>query len=108
MIHELSHAYHHKCLRGGYKNAEIRKCYKAAMEEGLYDCVAVHGTQGPECKAYACSNPMEYFAELSTAFLGGTSGQQEFNKWYPFNRQDIESHDPRAYDILKRLWGVDC
>lgn len=64
MLHELSHAFHHRMLPGGYGNKEIKECYKSAMKEGLYDCVRVHGAQGPETKAYACSNCMEYFAEL--------------------------------------------
>jgi hypothetical protein len=108
MVHEFSHAYHHLMIPGGFENAEILECYTAAMKEGLYDCVAVHGTQGPECKAYACTNCMEYFAELSTAFLGGTKTGEEYNKWYPFNRQQLKEHDPRAYQLLSRLWKVNC
>jgi hypothetical protein len=108
MVHEFSHAYHHLMLPDGYDNTEILECYTAAMKEGLYDCVAVHGTQGPECKAYACTNCMEYFAELSTAFLGGTKKGEEYNKWYPFNRQQLKEHDPRAYQLLSRLWKVKC
>ena len=41
------------------------------MAEHLYDCVPVHGSQGLNggTKAYACYNCMEFFAELSVAFL---------------------------------------
>jgi hypothetical protein len=57
---------------GGYANPEIEKCYEMAMRDGLYNCVEVHaGTQGPKARAYACENAMEYFAELSVAFLAG-------------------------------------
>jgi len=77
-----------------------------AMNDGLYDCVRVHGPQGPECKAYACTNAMEYFAELSVAFLGGLDDTREHNKWYPFNRSQLREHDPRAFDMLCRVWGV--
>jgi hypothetical protein len=125
LIHEFSHAYHHKGCKDGYDNRDIIQCYDAAMKEGLYDSVRVHGPQGPSAKAYACTNAMEYFAELSTAFLGGipnksstntedqneyngdTTKDEEFNKWYPFNRQQIREHDPRAYDMLKKIWKVD-
>ena len=106
MVHELSHAYHHRLLQDGYENKEIEDCFDAAMKEGLYEKVKVHGPQGPEAKAYACSNCMEYFAELSTAFLGGTAKVVEFNKWFPFNRQQIKDHDPRAYRLLSKLWKV--
>jgi hypothetical protein len=106
MVHELSHAYHHRMLPDGYRNKEIMSCYEQAMKEGLYDKVKVHGSQGPEAKAYACSNDKEYFAELSTAFLGGKDDRKEYNKWYPFNRAQIRTHDPRAYKLLCRLWKV--
>jgi hypothetical protein len=106
LIHELSHAYHNKFLPEGYDNPEIEACYQAAMKEGLYDCVRVHGTQGPEARAYACQDAMEYFAELSTAFLGGLD-DTEYNKWYPFNRKQLKEHDPRAYELLKRVWKID-
>ena len=107
MVHELSHAYHHRMLPDGYDNKEVKDCYEAAMKEGLYDLVRVHGVQGPTSKAYAASNCMEYFAELSTAFLGGTNEKEEYNKWFPFNRKQIKEHDPRAYEMLKKVWKVD-
>ena len=107
LLHELAHAYHNKILLDGYDNDEIIQCYELAMKEGLYDCVRVHGCQGPECKAYACDNAMEYWAELSTAFLGGKNDSEEYNKWYPFNRKQLKEHDPRAFALLKRLWKVD-
>mmetsp|Transcript_10375 Transcript_10375/g.20440 ORF Transcript_10375/g.20440 Transcript_10375/m.20440 type:complete len:628 (-) Transcript_10375:168-2051(-) len=115
MLHELSHAYHHGMLPDGYSNKEIQKCYELAMKEGLYDCVKYHsdcnGKNGKmktsTARAYACTNPMEYFAELSAAFLGGLDETKEYNKWYPFNREQIKKHDPRAYSLLSRLWKVD-
>ncbi len=116
MIHELSHAYHWKVIKDGYENEEIKKCYEEAMREKLYDAVEVHNGEGGKdiCRAYACTDPMEYFAELSTAFLGGVDEEEdlEFNKWYPFNRKQIKEHDPRAFDMLQKMWygygyGVD-
>jgi hypothetical protein len=94
-------------LLDGYQNKDIEECYNAAMREGLYDCVKVRGSQGPEAKAYACTNCMEYFAELSTAFLGGTDKDKKFNKWFPFNRYQLKEHDPRAYKLLSRLWKIE-
>jgi hypothetical protein len=48
---------------------------------------------------------MEYFAELSVAFLGGL-GKEEHNKWFPFNRRQIKEHDPEAFEMLQRIWKV--
>ena len=114
MLHELSHAYHHGMLPDGYGNQEIQKCYEMAMKEGLYDSIEYHsdlsdnGTMSKStAKAYASTNAMEYFAELSAAFLGGLDDTKEYNKWYPYNRKQIHEHDPRAYELLSRLWKVD-
>jgi hypothetical protein len=93
---------------GGYKNHEIQECYEAAMKEGLYECVKVHGSQGPTARAYACENCMEYFAELSVAFLAGKDKDVEYNKWQPFNRDELREFDPRAYKLLKKIWNVEC
>jgi hypothetical protein len=107
-LHELSHAYHHSLLPDGYQNRDIEECYQKAMKDGLYEKVRVHGSQGPVARAYACSNAMEYWAELSTAYLGGLDKKKEYNKWFPFNRQQIKDHDPRAFDVLSRLWKPDA
>ena len=144
LLHEFCHAYHHKGCIDGYDNDEIIQCYENAMKDGIYDSVPVHGPQGPTAAAYAKTNAMEYFAELSTAFLGGVSSpmhvndkvndpyhhrshvrtgkrktaatkdilrtnhsdSDEYNKWYPHNRQQIRDHDPRAYELLKKMWKI--
>ncbi|KAL7533919.1 hypothetical protein ACHAXR_005527 [Thalassiosira sp. AJA248-18] len=105
-LHELSHAWHCLHIENGYDNEDIKDVYEKAMEDGLYDCVPVHGPQGPRCKAYACQDQMEFFAELSVAFLGGLD-DREHNKWYPFNRAQLREHDPRAFAMLCRMWGVE-
>jgi hypothetical protein len=109
LVHEFSHAYHYKCVDKGFDNPEILECFEAAMKDRLYDWVRVHGPQGPMAKAYASNNCMEYFAELSAAFLGQRemNAGEEYNKWYPFNRRHIKEHDPRAYEMLKKIWKVD-
>ena len=106
MVHELSHAWHCKFIKDGYDNQDIINVFNNAMKDGLYNCVRVRGPQGPTAKAYACENQMEYFAELSVAFLGGL-GEDEHNKWYPFNRSQLKEHDPRAFAMMCRMWGVE-
>eukprot|EP00978_Attheya_sp_CCMP212_P020490 scaffold58726_cov58-Attheya_sp.AAC.3 len=109
------------------------------MEEGLYDSVSFHsgfrgyGPEGqhlhtiqPNTRHYACTNAMEYFAELSVAFLSplqpssdsnsnsndnpkveaSTTDGEEYNKWFPHNRVQLKEHDPRAHELLRQLWGV--
>ncbi|KAL7511512.1 hypothetical protein ACHAXN_008470 [Cyclotella atomus] len=108
MLHELSHAWHFLHCDDGYDNIIIKDCFDKAMKEALYDCVPFHCGRGKKDKrkAYACTNAMEYFAELSAAFLGGID-DKEYNKWYPFNRKQIKEHDPRAFEMLCQMWGVD-
>ena len=103
----MSHAFHDQIVPQGWENTSVRECYDSAMEQGLYDSVAVHGPQGEGGKtprAYACANAMEYFAELSTAFHC-TADDEEFNKWFPFNRSQLALHDPRAHALLTILWS---
>lgn len=107
-LHELCHAYHFKVVDSGFENTEIEECYKIAMKEGLYDKVTCHGSHGKHTKAYACKDAMEYFSELSTAFLGGLDSEKEYNKWFPYNRAQVKTHDPRMYEVLKKVWKVEC
>ncbi len=90
------------------------------MSEKLYHCVAVHGKQGINgpIKAYACSNCMEFFAELSVAYLyhmdsnsitgdllgGKLSEDCEFNKWFPHNRKQLLCYDAATFAIMKAIW----
>ncbi len=103
LLHELSHAWHCCFVKNGYRNKDIQTCFDKAMKEGLYDKVKVHGPQGPMARAYACTNAMEYFAELSVAFLH--KHKSEYNKWYPFNHLQLQSHDKRACSLLEKCWG---
>jgi dipeptidyl-peptidase-4 len=46
------------------------------------------------------TNPLEFFAETSEAFFGE-------NEFYPFNRTDLEQHDPETVAMLKKVWHVE-
>ena len=98
VLHELSHAYHHQFLRDGFDNPLVKAAYDRAMKSKIYAKVLRIG--GREEKAYAASNPMEYFAEATEAFFGT-------NDFYPFVRAELRKHDPAAYDLLAKQWGVD-
>ena len=72
LLHELCHAWHDAHVAGGFENAAVRDAYTRAMRARKYDAVRVHGPQGAggrACRHYACTNAMEFFAELSVAFL---------------------------------------
>lgn len=103
LLHELCHAFHNKLVPQGFENQEIRDAYNAAMRKALYDCVAVHGRKRQ--KAYACANPQEFFAELSTAFLWKKDRLTEYNKWWPHNRHQLFLHDPDTFRCLDKIWS---
>jgi hypothetical protein len=93
-MHELSHAYHHQVL--GFDEPELVKLYQAAVSSGDYDqTMRLHGR--PD-RHYALTNPMEYFAEGSEAYLGT-------NDFYPFVRGELAEHDPKLALYLASVWG---
>ena len=109
LLHEYCHAFHFKCCRDGYQCKDIREAYDVAMAKKLYDCVPVHGKQGrkgPQ-KAYCCANNMEFFAELSVAFLYRDDDKVEYNKWYPHNYAQLKTHDPDSCKMLAKMWGKE-
>lgn len=108
LLHELCHAYHDKHCLNGFENRTINDAYVSAMGTGLYDAVHVHGPQGKDgrkVKAYACTNCMEFFAELSTAYLWTKDESTEYNKWFPHNRAQLVQHDPKTAEMLSIIWG---
>jgi hypothetical protein len=96
VLHELSHAFHHKFLPHGFENAELKAAHQNALKSGRYDSVLK--IAHTEEKAYALNNPQEYFAEATEAFFGT-------NDFYPFVKSELRRFDPDGYELLKKLWG---
>jgi hypothetical protein len=101
-LHELAHAYQDRVLAGGFENAEIKAAYERARASRTYDRVERwfgNGRSNTFERAYAMTNPMEYFAETTEAFFSR-------NDFFPFNRDELKQHDPEMEELLARLWGV--
>jgi len=96
VLHELAHGYHHQFTSDGFRNQAIAAAYDRAMKDRLYERVL--RIQGKREKAYATTNPMEFFAEVSEAFFG-------VNDFYPFVRAELREHDPQTYQMLEEVWG---
>jgi hypothetical protein len=94
ILHELAHAYHFRVL--GEKHDGILAAYRQAMDRKLYDSVA--HVNGKKQRAYAATNEKEYFAELTEAYFGK-------NDFFPFNRAELEKHDPVGYQLMRDIWG---
>lgn len=95
VLHELGHAYHDQVL--GFDHAEIRAAHRSAVESRRYE--AVLRFSGGTAKAYALTDPQEYFAEATEAFFGT-------NDFYPFVRAELEKHDPEIARVVREAWGV--
>jgi dipeptidyl-peptidase 4 len=101
-LHELAHAYHHRVLPAGFANSPIKTAYERAKTSGKYDRTERwHGNGKPNTfeRAYAMATPQEYFAETSEAYFSR-------NDFFPFNRDELQRHDPEMYALLEKLWRI--
>lgn len=94
LLHKLAHAYHFRVL--DETHAGVLAAYRQAMERKLYESVA--HVRGQRQEAYAAKNDKEYFAELSEAYFGR-------NDFFPFDRRELEQHDPAGYRLMRDVWG---
>jgi hypothetical protein len=100
-LHELAHAYHFRVL--GFDDPAIREAYERAKAAGIYERVERHRGGGkPKAivRAYAMTDPMEYFAESTEAYFSR-------NDFFPFNREELKAHDPKMLQVLEAAWGVE-
>lgn len=99
-LHELAHAYHDQIW--GFDDPVIKREFERARGAKLYDAVkrtrGIPGQSYTAEKAYAMSNQMEYFAEVTEAYFGR-------NDYFPFNYIELKDHDPKALPMLARAWG---
>ncbi len=95
LLHDLAYV-HHRTLRNGFANPEVRAVYEQAMARKLYHQVQdERGVVGP---AFAAVSPTEYFAELSCAYL-------DRGRCFPFTRDELKAHDPTGYELMEAAWG---
>jgi uncharacterized protein (DUF885 family) len=101
VLHELAHAFHDRVLENGYDNAKIKHVFERAKASGSYERVERRDADGKKHldRAYAMSNPMEYFAESTEAFFGR-------NDFFPFDQVELKKHDPDMFALLTELWNV--
>ena len=80
------------------------------MERKLYDCVPVHGKQGLRGgqKAYACYNCMEFFAELSVAFLWQKDRPTPQTSPMDLGSPFLISNSPKDYQGDTGTEGITC
>ncbi|HKP36144.1 MAG TPA: DUF1553 domain-containing protein [Pyrinomonadaceae bacterium] len=102
-LHELAHAYHDRVLPNGFNNAEIEAAFERARASKSYDKVERwfgNGRSNTFERAYAMTDPQEYFAESTEAFFSR-------NDFFPFTRDELARHDPEMFRLLGRLWQCE-
>jgi hypothetical protein len=96
VVHEYGHAY--QLLNWPEDQPDIMRAYKNAMNQGLYQ--NVKDVNGKTLNAaYATTNQLEYFAELTAMYFVGCNYQ-------PFNRTELKEYDPVGYSLIERFWRV--
>ena len=99
-LHELAHGYHDRVLPDGFGNAEIKAAYERAKAGGRYERVEQRFGDGRSAtvRAYAMTNPQEYFAECTEAFFST-------NDFFPFTRKELAEHDPAMFEPAQEALG---
>ena len=99
VLHELAHAYHDRELPQAMGNAQIKALYDKARLGGTYDKVERRYADGKTKigLAYAMTTPQEYFAESTEAYFSQ-------NDFFPYNRAELEKHDPEMAKLVGALW----
>jgi len=95
VLHELSHAWHHQVL--GYDDARIQSIFQSTSDSGkLEDALFITGGRK---RAYALSNPQEFFAEMSEAWWGA-------NDFHPFVKGEIIEDYPEVAKLMGETWRM--
>jgi hypothetical protein len=96
VVHEFGHAY--QLQNWPEKQPEIVHAYDNAMKKGLYRNVkSVDGKMIDT--AYATTNQLEYFAELTAIYFAGCN-------YHPLNRSELKEYDPVGYAMIEQFWRV--
>jgi hypothetical protein len=96
LVHEFAHAWHLE--QWPEKQSEIFDAWQNAVSQKLYE--GVRDVQGTRLeRAYAATNQLEYFAELSCAYF--YRGEYE-----PFDREALRQHDPQGFAMIEKMWGI--
>jgi hypothetical protein len=90
LLHEMVHFHHLNILKSTH-DAEIKRAYSLALNNPNYRGV------------YASSNYLEYFAEISTAYLLESHRTSRF----PKGSKQLYIHDRTGYNLCKKIWGGD-
>lgn len=102
VLHELSHAYHHRVLN--FNDPTITNAFNNAISNNLYTNISYHtggGNYINQATAYALTNEKEFFAEITEAYFG-------LNDYFPFDYNDLNNYDIVGFNAALFIWGDLC
>lgn len=96
VLHELGHA--HQIEHWAADQPDIMAAWKNAVDTGLY--VNVREDTGKTIpKAYALTNQLEYFAELTAIYFAKCN-------YTPYDRAALKKYDPKGFALIQKMWGL--
>jgi hypothetical protein len=98
LFHEFAHAYQLK--QWPEKQPDILRAWENATNRNLYRNVLDRETKKPIQRAYALTNQLEYFAELSCMYFVGCN-------YEPSERNKLKDYDPVGYKMIRKMWRVE-
>lgn len=96
VMHELAHAYH--LTHYPEQEPSLLQAWQHAKASGLYRNVLDEKGQRLS-EAYALTNQLEYFAELSVMYFGRCN-------YAPQDRAALLEYDPQGYAVIEKLWKL--
>src|SRR6185437_15870801 len=97
LLHEYGHAHH--LLHWKEQQPDILQAWQNAASCGLYcNTTDLDGKVIP--RAYALTNQLEYFAELTTMYFANCN-------YFPHNRSELKKYDPVGYNMIELMWSPD-
>ncbi|NUL07759.1 hypothetical protein HRW07_32005, partial [Streptomyces lunaelactis] len=108
--HELAHTIHQHGLSDADKKA-VSDAYLAKHNQGP-DAQWADGPRrdilGNEVDNYASKDELEYFAQVTNAYLGTNTGTDPYTGQRRNNGADwVRTHEPALLPIMERLYGTD-
>jgi hypothetical protein len=98
LFHEIAHAY--QLEQWPEKQPDILAAWENARNSKLYLNVRDVETGKRLPSAYALTNQLEFFAELSCMYFVRCN-------YEPSNQKQLKAYDPVGYAMIRKMWKVE-
>jgi hypothetical protein len=98
LFHELAHAC--QLQQWPENQPDIMQAWEHARDNKLYRNVRDLETRRTIASAYALTNQLEYFAELSCMYFVKCN-------YEPADKSKLKKYDPVGYEMVRKIWKVE-